>query len=72
MRNPSKNLWLPDKGYKYISNGEIWTDSIYLGATDSVENWHDTNEEPPAPQEPDKDATSDDYESALNRLGVET
>ena len=46
MKNVEGNKWIPDDGFKYISNGSVWTDSIYLGKTDSIENWHDTNEEP--------------------------
>lgn len=65
MRNVKDNLWVPDEGYKYITNGSIYTDSIYLGKADSIENWHDTNDEP-------VDATAEDYEAALERLGVET
>lgn len=37
----------PDDGYKYITNDEIYSTLVYLGKNDSVENWHDTNEEPP-------------------------
>lgn len=51
MRNVQGNLWIPDDGYKYITNGEVYTDSIYLGAKDSINNWHDTNDEPPEPEE---------------------
>lgn len=51
MRNIGGNQWIPSDGYNYISNGRIWTDSIYLGRNDSVENWHDTNEEPSEPEE---------------------
>ena len=51
MINISGNEWLPDEGYKYISNGEVWTDSIFLGAHDDIANWHDTNDEPPEPQD---------------------
>ena len=42
----------PEEGYKYITNGEVWSDLVVLGVSDSVNNWHDTNEEPPEP-EPD-------------------
>lgn len=72
MINVEGNLWIPSEGYKYISNGKTWTDSIRLGRTDSIDNWHDTNDEPPAPPVPEEEATSEDYEAALNRLGVET
>ena len=56
MINPYGNYWKPSPGYSYISNGEIWTDSIYLGKTDKINNWHDTNEEPPEPEEDISDA----------------
>lgn len=51
MINLSGNKWIPSEGYSYISNGEVWTDSIFLGKDDDIANWHDTNEEPPAPEE---------------------
>lgn len=51
MRNVQGNLWVPSDGYKYITNGEVYTDSIYLGAKDSINNWHDTNDEPPEPED---------------------
>lgn len=51
MRNVQGNLWIPDEGYKYITNGEVYTDSIYLGKNDSIDNWHDTNDEPPEPED---------------------
>ena len=37
----------PENGYKYVTNGRVWGELVTLGKTDSVENWHDTNEEPP-------------------------
>ena len=51
MRKIGENQYVPDDGYKYISNGEVWTDSIFLGANDVILNWHDTNDEPPTPEE---------------------
>lgn len=56
MRNVQGNLWVPDEGYKYITNGEVYTDSIYLGKSDSINNWHDTNEEPTDPEDELDDA----------------
>lgn len=47
MINVSGNNWIPSEGYKYITNGEIYTDSIFLGRFDNISNWHDTNDEPP-------------------------
>jgi len=63
------NKLTPSEGYNYISNGETWSTLVYLGRTDSVDNWHDTNEEPPEP-EIEEDATAEDYEASLAELGV--
>lgn len=66
MKNPHDNYWVPDDGYKYISNDEVWTDSIYLGNGADINDWHDTNDDPP--DEPIDDA---DYaEAAKILLGV--
>lgn len=70
MINVSGNKWIPSDGYKYISNGTVWTDSILLGNNDNIDNWHDTNEEPPDPAE-QEDATEQDYQIALHDLGVD-
>lgn len=51
MINDYANHWIPSPGYKYLSNGVVWTDSIYLGASDNIDNWHDTNDEPPEPED---------------------
>lgn len=67
MRNVSENQWIPDEGYKYISNGEVWTDSILLGVNDNIVNWHDTNDEPPIPEE-----DIDDSEALSILLGGES
>lgn len=69
MRNVEKNIWEPSEGFKYISNGDIYAAQIHLNKNDNISNWHDTNDEPPAPSD---EATSEDYQSALNRLGVQT
>lgn len=60
MINVSGNKWIPSEGYKYLTNGSVYTDSIYLGSTDSISNWHDTNDEPPEPEDdvPDEEALS--------------
>lgn len=65
MRNVQGNLWIPDEGYKYLTNGEVYTDSIYLGARDSVDNWRDTNDEPP---EPEPEPTVEDKAEAYDIL----
>lgn len=70
MTNVHDNLWIPSDGFKYISNGDTWSTEIHLGKFDSIDNWHDTNEDPPAPPEPEEEATTEDYEEALGRFGV--
>lgn len=55
MINVQGNKWIPAEGYKYITNGSVYTDSIYLGSRDSIDNWHDTNDEPPEPEPDDVD-----------------
>ncbi len=47
--NDHDNHWIPAPGYAWVSDGTVWTTDIYLGATDSIERWHGTNEEPPEP-----------------------
>lgn len=63
------NKLTPNEGYKYITDGEAWSDLVFLGKHDSVDNWHDTNDEPPIPED-DEDATVEDYEAALEEVGV--
>lgn len=46
-----ENHILPSEGYAYITNGTVWASEAYLGRSDSVDNWHDTNDEPPTPEE---------------------
>lgn len=57
MINIHDNIWVPEEGYKYISNGEVWAYEIALGKSDSIENWHDTNDEPPAPEDEEAERT---------------
>lgn len=45
MINVRDNYWIPSEGYKYITNGEVFSDGVYLGIYDSPDNWHDTNDE---------------------------
>ena len=54
MINVEGRKWIPSEGYKYITNGEVYTDSIVLGTGDNIGNWHDTNDEP-QPIEPEID-----------------
>lgn len=60
MINVSGNLWIPSEGYKYLTDGAIWTDSIYLGKGQDINRWRDTNEEPhdPAEELTDEEALS--------------
>lgn len=64
MTNPHDNFWIPSEGYKYISNGEIWTDSLYLGKGADISEWYDTNDEPPEPS-PENET---DYATAVRIL----
>lgn len=66
MINVENNYWIPSEGYKYITNGEVYSEGVYLGINDKPENWHDTNEEP---TEPDTDI--DDSEALNILLGLE-
>ena len=52
MINVSGNHWIPGEGYRYITNGTVYSDGIFLGRSDDIANWHDTNDEPPEPDEP--------------------
>lgn len=60
MINPHGNYWIPSPGYKYISDGDVWTDGMYLGTSDNIVNWHDTNDEPPEPPAPHQEPTEDE------------
>ena len=54
LSNDHDNHWIPAPGYAWVSDGEIWTTDIYLGASDTIDRWHGTNDEPPEPIEPDE------------------
>lgn len=69
MINIKDNCWIPSEGYKYITDGEGISTMIFLGHKDSIERWHDANEEPPIPT-PLEEATAEDYQNALERFGV--
>ena len=62
MINVSGNKWIPSDGYNYLTDGVTWTDSIYLGRGDSIDRWHDTNEEP---HDPEPDPTPEEALSIL-------
>lgn len=61
--NDYANHWIPSPEYAYLSNGETWTDGLFLGRTDSIGNWHDTNEEPPEPAPEDEPTVEDKAEA---------
>ena len=46
MINVEGNKYIPSEEFKYLTNGTVTTGRIYLGRADSVDNWHDTNEDP--------------------------
>lgn len=44
MINVHDNYWIPSEGFEYITNGEVVTDSLYLGRGADIGAWWDTNE----------------------------
>ena len=68
MINVSGNLWVPSEGFKYLTNGETWTDSIYLGRNQDINCWRETNDEPP---EPTEEPTEEEQSTALTRYSNE-
>ena len=69
MRNVKDNLWIPDEGYKYLTDGVTYTDSIYLGKGQNINVWHDTNDEP---HDPDLEEEIADEEALEILLGGAT
>lgn len=61
------NHILPSEGYAYISNGMVWAKEAYLGRSDSPNNWHDTNDEPPS-HEDDPSITPEQIVSRLEEI----
>lgn len=59
MRQDGKKLY-PSEGYSAITNGEIVTDFVVLGANDSADNWHDTNESQTVPEQEIAQPTSEE------------
>lgn len=51
MINVKGNEYVPSEGYKYITNGAVFSTHLFCGKNDNIENWHDTNDEPPDPEE---------------------
>lgn len=67
------NIITPDEGMT-LTNGEVYSKRVYLGVNDRPENWWEiTDSEVPDPDEPvtGDEATAEDYQAALKRLGVE-
>lgn len=51
---PSGNtsvMLTPSEGYKHITNGTVFSDCVYLGKNANANDWQDTNDEPPEPDE---------------------
>lgn len=61
------NKLTPDEG-KWLYNGEICSDLVYLGRNASADEWWEVDEYIEPPQ--DDEATAEDYEAALAELGV--
>ena len=60
------NVITPDEGMT-LTNGETYSKKVYLGIYDSPSNWHEIPDEDVPTQE---EAEAQDYESALNEMGV--
>lgn len=61
------NKLTPEEG-KWLYNGEVCSELVYLGKNANVDDWTEVDEyiEPTA----DEEATTEDYEAALAELGV--
>lgn len=44
----------PSDGYKYITDGNIFSKKVILGKNDDGANWRDTNDDPPIDEEEEK------------------
>lgn len=62
------NRITPEEG-KWLYNGEVCSDLVYLGKKASADEWTEVDEYI-EPAYDDEDATSEDYEEALGRFGV--
>lgn len=61
------NKLIPDEG-KWLYNGEVCSDLVYLGKNASVDDWTEVDEYiDPIESE---NASTEDYENALGRFGV--
>lgn len=52
---------------KTLTNGVYSSEQVWLGKADKIENWHEIDK----PEDDGEPATAEDYEAALNKLGVE-
>lgn len=61
------NKLIPAEG-KWLYNGEVCSDLVYLGKNASIDDWTEVDEyiEPISEEE----AVTEDYEAALAELGV--
>lgn len=67
---PSGNISVrlePDDGYKYVTNGTSYSTSAILGASAKESDWHDTNDEPPSPED-DPPITPEEIASRLEAI----
>ena len=61
------NVITPDEGMT-LTNGETYSKKVYLGIYDSPSNWSEIPDEDVPTQE---EASAQDYEESLERLGVD-
>lgn len=45
------NIVRPSEGFKYVTDGTVYSDCVYLGKNANAGDWQDTNDEPPVPDE---------------------
>lgn len=41
----------PEEGYKYVTNGEAYSEMVTIGKNANESDWHDTNDDPPSPED---------------------
>lgn len=57
----------PNDGFRFVTNGTIYSKIVYLRGDSDVFVWNDTNNDPPTL---DDLVTEEDLENALTELGV--
>lgn len=55
----------PDDGYKYVTDGTTFSESVTLGKNASEELWRDTNDDPP---EPEDEVTAEEIKAELEAI----